>query len=47
MPQTQVEKKFFQRRVDRRLQNIKSLVNKSFAVVEFQGIQKNIARGAE
>lgn len=47
MPQRKVEKKFFQGRVNRSLQNIKSLINRSFAVVEFQEIQKNIAGGAE
>ena len=47
MPQTKVEKKFFQERVNRRLENIKSLICKKPTVVEFQGIQKNIARGAK
>ena len=47
MPQIKAEKKFFPERADRELQNIKTLINKSIAGVEFQEFQINIAGGAE
>lgn len=47
MPQTKVDRKFFQGRVDRRLSNLESEIDKKLTIVEFQGIQKNIAGGAE
>lgn len=47
MPQIKAEKKFFQERVNRRLENIKSLICKKPTVTGFQELQKNIAGGAE
>jgi hypothetical protein len=47
MPQTTVEKKFFQDRTDKFLQNIALEFDKAFAITEFQGFQKNIAGGQE
>ncbi|VEP18026.1 hypothetical protein H1P_6770002 [Hyella patelloides LEGE 07179] len=47
MPQRKVEKKFFQRRVSRRLQNIESLIAQSLILVKLQGFQINITGGAK
>lgn len=47
MPQTKVDRKFFQGRVDRRLPNLESKIDKKLAVVEFYEFQTNIARGVE
>ncbi|MGL6342142.1 MAG: hypothetical protein ACRC80_23720 [Waterburya sp.] len=47
MPQITAEKKFFQDRTDKFLQNLAPKSDKTIAVVEFQGLQKNIAGGEE
>jgi hypothetical protein len=47
MSQTTAEKKFFQDRTDKFLQNIALEFDKNPAITEFQGLQKNIAGGAE
>jgi hypothetical protein len=47
MPQITVEKKFFRLRVAKFFLNIASLISKSPALTEFEGLQKNITGGAE
>jgi hypothetical protein len=47
MPQITAEKKFFQNRIDKFLQNIALKIVKIYTVREFQGLQKNIAGGVK
>jgi hypothetical protein len=47
MPQITVEKKFVRIRVAKFFLNIASLISKSLALTEFQGLQKNITGGEE
>jgi hypothetical protein len=47
MPQITAEKKFFQELTDSFFQNIALESLKTFAITEFQGLQKNITGGEE
>jgi hypothetical protein len=47
MPQITAEKKFFQDKTDKFLQNTALKLDKTIAVTEFQELQKNIAGGEE
>lgn len=47
MPQTKVEKKFFQERVKKRLPNFEIEISESVVLTELQKSQTNIAGGAE
>jgi len=47
MPQITAEKKFFQDRTDKFLQNIALKIDKTLAVTEFQEFQTNITGGEE
>jgi hypothetical protein len=47
MPQITAEKKFFQNRIDKFLQNTALKINKVHTATEFQGLQKNIAGGVK
>jgi hypothetical protein len=47
MPQITAEKKFFQNRIDKFLQNTALKIDEIYTVKEFQKIQKNIAGGKE
>ena len=47
MPQTKSERKYFQVRVDEKLQNTASIIDKKLTVAKFQPVNKIIAGGAE
>jgi hypothetical protein len=47
MPQITAEKKFFQDKTDKFRQNTALKIDKTIAVIKFQGLQENITGGKE
>jgi hypothetical protein len=47
MPQITAEKKFFQDKTDKFRQNTAFKIDKTIAVIKFQGLQENITGGKE